>query len=225
MDAREFSYRLAKILTEELPFDFKVELERYKDVKENHYPIYVFTPEDYRELVDIPKNTYIGMDHLPNEEYEVYVRIGSMGYKNFGKVKTPNQVSDSILRFFSIRFAKEIKQISDSDFIFSAELRDFLAKNDYSSQGVVKGSPDLIKYNHSITNFGLQNITIQFNEYRGNVLVVMYCYYLGPNNSSEEVELYRSKLSIKNQQNVFADILKEIRKSDLPSDSNSSFTF
>jgi hypothetical protein len=165
------------------------------------------------------------MDHLLDEEYEVYLRIGSKEYKNFGRVKTPNQVSDSMIKFLSIRFAREIKQLSDSDFIFSAELRDFLAKNDYSFQGVVKGSPDLIKYNHSITNFGLQNITIQFNEYMGNVLVVMYCYYLGPNNSSEEVELYRSTLSIKNQQNVFADILKEIRKSDLPSDSNSASTF
>lgn len=217
MDSKEFSYRLAKSLSEDLPFKFNVEKTRYQYNDWDSYPIFISTPEEYRMNVDIPNNTYIEKDTLPEDVYEVYLRIGYKGYQNFGRVKDPSQVSEKIIKYLFSKFEKEIKMMGEADFVFSSELKDFLKKNDYGFSGVGNGSPDLINRNNGSKYWWLHSIVIQFHEYKGSVLVIMMAYYSGSEDEWEERELYRSVLNRKNQKEVFSDILKEIKKSSIDS--------
>ncbi len=220
MNSKEFSYKLAKSLSEDLPLKFDVEETRYKYNDYDSYPIYITTPQEFRKNVDIPRHTYIEKDVLPDDVYEVFLRIGNNGYKNFGRVKDPNQVSDKIIKYLFYRFEEEIELMENPAFVFSSELKDFLKNNDYEFMGGGHGSPDLIYYNHGIKHLGLENIVIEFSEHRGDVLLVMNAYYQAPYNNTKEEEIYRSTLDRKNQKEVFTSILREIKRVDLDTGEN-----
>lgn len=220
---KDFIYGLNKILSEELPFTFNVEEKYFNGESRPCYGILMTLPKDFINIssssstIKLPK-VYIGKDPEIEGWHEVYVRIGDREYKNFGRPYTPQQVAPKIINYLENRFSKEIEWMNRMDFIFSAELMDFLKKNGYtvSTGDNYFSSPDLV-YHNTLGSYIL-NLYITFSEYRNNVYVEVTYDYEYPSDDLFEDPIYRSVLNRKNQKEVFSDILRIMKRLKLNSD-------
>ena len=194
---KDFVYSVRKILNEEIPvLDFRVEE----------------LPEDvYRIKVSFPfyDNSFtIGFDNL-DPKVEVYIRDKDK-YTNLGRFTDPQEVFTKIEEYLNSNYGIELDRLTDLDFFYCLELKDFLEYNRIPVRLIKENRPKLV------INFpdNWNVYTIEFSEHNDSVLVEIIKTSPTKDDRFEEEEIYSVEIKDKDPQSVFTSILTFLRRED-----------